>query len=78
MSQNSAQLAAKIQQLKAQRKEGEIDLKTYYQEILQVVSTLAASLTDEVADMPEEEVITQIPLVLLFLEEQIHKFTNRS
>ena len=78
MSQDSSQLAVEVRQLKAQRKEGDIDLKTYYQGLLRVVSELAKSLADEVPHMPDEEVIAQVPLILLFLEEQIRKFADRS
>ncbi len=78
MSQDSTQLAAAVRQLKIQRKEGEIDLKTYYQGLLQVVSELARSLADEVPAMSDEDIADQVPLILLFLEEQIRKFADRS
>ncbi len=76
--QSAAQLAETLRTLKQQRKAGEIPLAMYYRELLAMVSTLADTLTEEVGTMPEEEIAHQVPLMLLFLEEQIRKFGERS
>jgi site-specific recombinase XerC len=76
--QTAAQLAEKLALLKQQRKSGELTLAAYYQELLHMVSMLSSSLAEEVHHMSEDEIAHQIPLMLLFLEEQIRKFQERS
>ncbi len=78
MTETAAQLAEQLRTLKQQRKAGELDLATYYQKLLQMVGKLADSLTAEVGQMSDEEIAHQVPLMLLFLEEQIRKFGERS
>ena len=78
MAETAAQLASQLKELKAQRKEGQISLSSYYQQLLQMTSRLAESLGEEIENLSEEEVALQVPLVLLFVEEQIRKFVERS
>ena len=78
MSQTVIQLSSQLKTIKVQRKERDIDLRTYYTKLLEMVSELSAALVDEIQHLDEEDVILQIPLVLLFVEEQIRKFDNRS
>ena len=78
MSETATQLSSHLQDIKAQRKEGSLDLKSYYMELLKMVSDLSASLVDEVPHLSDEEVVLQVPLVLLFAEEQVRKFGNRA
>jgi len=78
MSETAAQLSAALKAIKAQRKEGALNLQGYYTQLLKIVSELSASLVDEVDTLSEEEIALQVPLVLLFAEEQIRKFGDRS
>ncbi len=78
MTQTPAQLAEDLRALKQQRKAGELDLATYYQHLLRMVSQLADALTEEVGHLSQEEIAHQVPLMLLFLEEQIRKFGERT
>ncbi len=71
-------LAQQLRELKQRRKEGSLPLKEYYRQILGLMGTLAASLQEEVGSLAEEEIAYQIPVVLLFLEEQIRKFGERT
>jgi len=74
----STQLAARLQTLKQQRREREIEMREYYQALLELLSETIQSLTEEVDTMSDEEVALQAPLVVLFLEEQVRKFSNRT
>ncbi len=78
MTDTAVQLSARLKELKAQRKEGGLPLKAYYRELLEMVGRLAESLGQEVESLSEEEILLQTPLVLLFIEEQIRKFGERS
>ncbi len=64
-----------LEDLKAQRKAGALDTLTYYKELLRITADLIQNLRDEEID--EAEAKKQIPLVLVFLEEQIDKFSGR-
>jgi len=64
-----------LAQLKALRKEGRLDVVTYYKELLRVLADLVQNLRDE--EIAEEEAKKQIPLMLVFLEEQIGKLADR-
>ncbi len=75
--QTAAELAEHLRLLKQQRKARELDLTTYYRELLHMVSDLAAALTKEVEHMSDDDIAHQVPLMLLFLEEQIRKFGER-
>ncbi len=77
-TQTAAELKAALQALKQERKAGERSLTDYYRALLHMVSQLTASLAEEADSLSEEEVALQTPLLLLFLEEQIRKFGERS
>ncbi len=64
-----------LQALKEQRKQGAIDLLTYYKGLLKIAADLVQNLRDE--DISEEDAKKQIPLVLTFIEDQISKFSDR-
>ncbi len=78
MAETATQLAAELRNLKAQRRDGDLSLGDYYSALLHMVGELAESLTEEVHAMSEEEIAMQVPLVLLFVEEQVRKFGTRS
>jgi len=71
------QLADKMTQLKEQRKSGEIGVKEFYTGLLDLLSSLSASLTNELDKINEADVRGQIPLMLVFLDDQIRSFGSR-
>ncbi len=75
MMTNADDRLADLNAIKAQRKEGAIDTVTYYKELLRIMADLVQNLRDE--DISEVEAKKQIPLVLVFLEEQIDKLSAR-
>ena len=75
---SSEELSQRLQDLKQQRKGGEIGLKEYYRYLLGLLSELALALQEEVHNLSQEEITHQLPVVLVFLEEQIGKFHTRS
>ncbi len=77
VAQTAAQLAERLRALKDQRKSGELDMRAYYKELLLLTGMLVESLVDEVADLSEEELLVQVPLLLVFIEEQVRKFGER-
>ncbi len=78
MAETAAQLNTSLRNLKQQRRDGELTLADYYTALLHMVGELASSLTEEVHNMDEEEIALQVPLILLFVEEQIRKFGDRT
>ncbi|HIP87051.1 MAG TPA: hypothetical protein EYH27_01255 [Anaerolineales bacterium] len=64
-----------LDRLKELRKKGELDTLAYYKGLLKLAADLVQNLRDE--DISEEEAKRQLPLVLVFLEEQIDKFKGR-
>ncbi len=77
-AQNATQLLERLQSLKQQRRDGAIDLRTYYRELLALITSLVESLVDEIDEMDESDILLQTPLILLFIEEQIRKFGDRT
>ena len=65
---SSEGLKAKLNTLKAQRKEGKLSLREFYKELV----TLAITLSNELLD---EDIKKQVPLA--FLEDQISKMEGR-
>ena len=61
--------------LKTQRKNGEIDEVTFYKGLLAILADTLQHLSDE--DISEANAKRQIPLVLVFLEEQLEKLADR-
>lgn len=72
---NSDERLAELNKLKEQRKNGEIDAITYYKGLIKVTASLLENLSDE--DISEEDAKKQIPLILVFLEDQIAKLAGR-
>ncbi len=71
----SEERLAQLEALKAQRKEGTIDTIPYYKALLEILADTVQNLRDE--DINERDAKTQIPLILLFLDEQIAKLSGR-
>ena len=76
-AQTADELDQRLRTLKEQRREGTLDLTGYYKELLVLAGMLIESLTEEVDKLNEEDVVTQVPLLLVFVEEQIRKFGER-
>ncbi len=78
MVQTVGALKERLQTIKEQRKAGELSLNGYYQALLELAAALVESLGDEAEHLDEKEVRKQVPLILLFVEEQIQKFGERA
>ncbi len=64
-----------LEALKEQRKQGSLDTLGYYKGLLRITADLIQNLRDE--SISETEAKKQIPLILVFLEEQIAKLAGR-
>ncbi len=64
-----------LEALKEQRKQGGLDVLGYYKGLLRITADLIQNLRDE--NISESEAKKQIPLILVFLEEQIAKLAGR-
>lgn len=78
MVQTVGELANHLQEIKAQRRDGVLSMEAYYMELLKLCAALIESLIDEAERIDEQDARKQVPLILLFLEEQIRKFDERS
>ncbi len=76
MSFSGAELSEQIQALKSQRKERAISERDFYLGLVTILGRLADSLTDEV-QISAADVKKQIPLLLVFLEDQLQKLVAR-
>ncbi len=76
--QSATQLSDKVIKLKNQRKNGELDTKGYYRELLDVLKNLADSLANEVDSLEDAQVRAQIPLLVVLLDDQIRVFHERA
>ncbi len=76
-AQTADELDQRLRTLKEQRREGTLDLTGYYKELLVLAGMLIESLTEEVDKLNEEDVVTQVPLLLVFVEEQVRKYGER-
>ena len=72
---NSEDRLKELAALKEQRKNGELDTVGYYKGLLAILDATVQHLSDE--DISEAEAKQQIPLVLVFLEEQLAKLGGR-
>jgi hypothetical protein len=72
---NSQELTEKLKDLKAQRKCGQIDEKEYYKGLLSLMRTLIEKLEGE--DISAKDIRTQIPLIVLFITDQISEMEGR-
>lgn len=75
--QTAAQMADHIKNLKAQRKAGELGAKAYYTALLQVLNNLADSLIAELDGIEDADVRSQIPLLIVLLDDQIRTLGER-
>ncbi len=71
----SEALEKEYQELLKKRKMNEIGMKEYYKGLLKLLSQLAEDLKDENID--ENEIKKQIPLLTVFISEQISKMKDR-
>ncbi|NPA06464.1 MAG: hypothetical protein GXO54_03575 [Chloroflexi bacterium] len=76
MSNDAHRHVTVLKQLKAQRKRGELGLRDYYQRLLRLLADVLSSLQNE--DIGDDDVKRQVPLILVFLEEQIKKYAGRN
>ncbi len=72
---NAEDRLSELNALKARRKNGELDATAYYKGLLGILADTVQNLSDEA--ISEAEVKKQIPLILVFLEEQIGKLAGR-
>ena len=72
---NADDRLSELNALKERRKNGELDVTAYYKGLLDILAATVQNLSDE--DISEAEAKKQIPLVLVFLEEQIGKLAGR-
>ena len=75
--QSATQLSDKAIQLKEQRKNGDLDVKGYYRELLDILKNLADSLVEEVDNLDDSQIRAQIPLLVVLLDDQIRLFNDR-
>ncbi len=71
----SGVLEAEYKELLQKRKSGEIGVKEYYAGLLKLLTSLAEDLKEE--DIDENEIKKQIPLLTVFISEQIAKMKER-
>ncbi len=71
----SAVLENMYKELLAKRKSGEIGVKEYYAGLLKILSELAQDLKEE--DIDENDIKKQIPLLTVFISDQIEKMKSR-
>ncbi len=64
-----------LKALKERRKNGGLDVVGYYKGLVSILATTVQHLQDE--EIAEAEAKKQIPLILVFLEEQIGKLADR-
>ncbi len=77
MVESAAQLDDRLRELKEKRKTGELGTKEFYHGLLLIMQELSASLIEELGRIEDTEVRTQIPLLLMILDEQITAFSGR-
>ncbi|RUM59510.1 MAG: hypothetical protein DSY66_06095 [Persephonella sp.] len=71
----SQELRRLFNELKLKRKNGEISEKDYYISLLQLSKRVIDSLEEE--NISGEDIKKQIPLIVLFIDEQINNFAKR-
>ena len=80
MSLTIEELEARLKDIKARRKAGELDEREYYRALLSLAIEIGRSLLDELGSdgkMEDDNVRKQIPLLLTFVEDQIARFRAR-
>ncbi len=73
--ESSKELYNSFQELKLKRKNGEISEREYYIALLELVKRLIDTLEKE--NISDSDVKKQIPLIVLFISEQIDKLAAR-
>ena len=71
----SEEMMEKLNKLNAKRKNGEISARDYYKGLMALLVELGQSLQQE--EISEEDVKKQIPLLKMFITEQIKKMGAR-
>ena len=71
----SEEMKAKLDELNAKRKNKEISATEYYKGLRSLFVELAQALQEE--DIKEEDIKEQIPILKLFLMEQIERMSKR-
>ncbi len=77
MVESAAELTETLKLLKEKRKAGEIDPKDFYRELLAIMKDLSESLLDEVDSLEAADIRSQIPLLLVILDDQVRTFLER-
>ncbi len=72
---SSRELTEELEQLKESRKQGKISPKEFYAGLLKILGELTDELKGE--NISDDDIKKQIPLILVFLEEQISKYAER-
>jgi len=72
---NSQELTTKLKDLKAKRKCREIDEREYYKGLLEIMKVLIDRLEGEEIEI--KDVRSQIPLIVLFITDQISQMEGR-
>jgi len=65
----------RLKELNAKRKSGELSARDYYRGLMDLLMELANALKEE--DISDEDVKKQIPLLKVFISEQIKKMSGR-
>jgi len=71
----SEELMERLKELNAKRKSGELSARDYYKGLMALLMELANALQEE--DISDEDVKKQIPLLKVFITEQIKKMSGR-
>jgi len=71
----SEAMMEKLKALNEKRKNGELTARQYYKGLMDLLVELATSLQEE--DISEEDVRKQIPLLKVFISEQLKKMSGR-
>jgi hypothetical protein len=71
----SEELMERLKELNEKRKSGELSAREYYKGLMALLVELANALQDE--NISDEDVKKQIPLLKVFISEQIKKMAGR-
>ena len=70
-----ANIMGRIDELVAKRKKGELDTRGFYLALLDILGELVEVLKRE--EIADEDVLSQIPLLMTFLYDQADKLEKR-
>ncbi len=71
----SEEMMKKLTELNMKRKNGEISAREYYNSLVDLLVELGQSFQEE--NITEEDIKKQIPLLKVFITEQIKKMSQR-